>query len=337
MKQPYSDSIDDILPRYCEGDVSPEERMLVEEWMSQSDDNYRIAKQIHAIYLAADTLHVIEKVDTEKALTNVTARMTPSRKVNWLLWMQRIAAVLFIPVLIALLVQDYTDQPQLAQLIEVRTNPGITTTVHLPDGSVVHLNSESYLSYPSFFDKKVRSVTLKGEAFFSVSKDEKKRFVVSTPHQTRVEVLGTTFNVEAFEKDTIVSTTLIEGKVNFLYTRGNQSETVVLKPGQKLVYNSNALRTELLHTSGESETAWKDGKIIFAGTPLPKALQMLEKRYNVEFVIHTRQYEEDSFTGSFKHQRLDRILEVFKRSSNIKWRYMDTEKVDGEKTRIEIY
>ena len=65
----------------------------------------------------------------------------------------------------------------------------MTTTVNLPDGSVVHLNSESKLSYPSFFDKDKRRVTLQGEAFFEVQKDPEHGFVISTPHETKIEVL----------------------------------------------------------------------------------------------------------------------------------------------------
>lgn len=337
MDRQYSDKIEDLLPRYCEGEASDEERKLVEEWINLSEENYRIARQIHTIYLATDTICVLEKIDTEKALAKVTSSMFDSRRITWIGWMQRIAAVLFIPVLIILLVQNFNPEPKLAQMIEIRTNPGMTTTFNLPDGSVVHLNSESSLSYPSCFDENIRKVTLTGEAFFSVSKDKDKRFIVSAPHHTRVEVLGTTFNIEAFEKDSVVSTTLIEGKVNFLYEKGGVPESVVLKPGQKLIYGQKNGQTELLATTGLSETAWKDGQIIFSDTPLKQALRMLEKRYNVEFVITNSRFDKDSFTGSFRHQRLDRILEVFRISSKIRWRYIDSNDFSGEKTRIEIY
>ena len=97
------------------------------------------------------------------------------------------------------------------------------------------------------------------------------------------------------------------------------------------------MRTRLLTTTGESETAWKDGRIVFQDTPFQQALRMLEKRYNVEFVVSSSKYGKDSFTGSFTSQRLDRILEVFEISSKIKWRYIDEDKASNEKSRIEIY
>ena len=88
---------------------------------------------------------------------------------------------------------------------------------------------------------------------------------------------------------------------------------------------------------GESEIAWKDGKIVFHATPLPEALRMLEKRFNVTFVLSNDRLRGEAFTGSFSHQRLERILEIFKISSNIKWRYLDTHNIENEKAKVEIY
>lgn len=150
-------------------------------------------------------------------------------------------------------------------------------------------------------------------------------------------MLGTSFNVEAFEKDDFVSTTLIEGKVRFNYMKNRQSTAILMKPGQKLTYDSSSSRIQLTETNGESEIAWKDGKVVFHATPLPEALRMLEKRFNVTFVLSNDRLRSEAFTGSFSHQRLERILEIFKISSNIKWRYLDTQDTINEKTRIEIY
>lgn len=335
------DNIEHILPRYCAGEATPEESRMVEDWMKQSDENYQIAKQIQTLYLATDTMQVLSKVDTEKALSSVCRKMSEGSegsKVTMVTWLQRVAAILFIPLLITFGIQNLKPRPvKIAQIIEVKTNPGMTTTVNLPDGSIVHLNSESKLSYPSFFDKGQRKVSLQGEAFFEVQKDPEHGFVISTPHETKIEVLGTSFNVEAFEKDAFVSTTLIEGKVRFDYMKNQRTTAVLMKPGQKLTYDSFSSQVQLIETSGATEIAWKDGKIAFQATPLPEALRMLEKRFNVTFVISNDRLCKEAFTGSFSHQRLERILEIFKISSNIKWRYLDTKDAQNEKTKIEIY
>lgn len=337
MDQQYLNRIDELLPRYCEGDVSLEERKIVEDWMRKSDDNYKIASQIHAIYLAAETKEVLGKVDTEGALKKALNVISGKKRNLWLNRLQRVAAVLLIPALITILVQNMIHESPEVQLVEVKTNPGMTTTLNLPDGTTVHLNSESSLKYPSRFEGDRREVKLSGEAYFSVTKNPEQRFIVSTPHDTRIEVLGTIFNVEAFEKDTMIATTLLEGKVRFAYSVNDSSKSVIMKPGEKLIYNSNRMQTQLLATTGESETAWKDGRIVFLDTPFQQVLRMLEKRYNVEFVVSTSRYSKDSFTGSFVSQRLDRILEVFEISSKIRWRYIDEDKASNEKSRIEIY
>lgn len=338
MDQQHSDMINEILPRYCEGAVTEEERKIAEDWINQSKENYRTARQIHTIYLATNTIKVLEEVDTEKALKNVFVNMSKNKKVVWLNRLQRIAAVLLLPALITILVQNSMDhKTSEVRMVEVKTNPGMTTTLDLPDGTTVYLNSESSLQYPSCFEGNQRRVKLSGEAYFAVAKNTEQRFIVSTPHDAQIEVLGTVFNVEAFEKDTMITTTLLEGKVRFSYSTDDRPENVVMKPGQKLVYDSNRMQAQLFTTTGESETAWKDGRIIFQNTPFQQALRMLEKRYNVEFVVSTSKYAKDSFTGSFASQRLERVLEVFEISSKIKWRYIDTDKTANEKSRIEIY
>lgn len=333
------DKIEEILPRYCSGEATVEECRMVEEWIGQSDENYRIVKQMYTIDQVMGTVQMESKVDMEKALASVSRKMSkaPSH-ITWFTWVQRAAAILFIPLLIAFAIQNFTPSPtEVAQMIEVKTNPGMTTTVDLPDGTKVYLNSESSLTYPSFFSKDKRDVKLTGEAFFEVQKDPEHRFIVSGPHHTQIEVLGTSFNVEAFERDSFISTTLVEGKVRFAYQKNRQPATVDMKPGQKLMYDTTSSQVKLLPTSGETETAWKDGKIIFQATPLPEALRMLEKRFNVTFILSNNRLRGEAFNGSFTNQRLERILEIFKISSNIKWRYLDTGDTTNERTRIEIY
>ena len=333
------DKIEELLPRYCSGEATIEECRMVEEWIGQSDENYRIVKQMYTIDQVMGTVQMESKVDMEKALASVSRKMSkaPSH-VTWFTWVQRAAAILFIPLLIAFAIQNFTPSPtEVAQMIEVKTNPGMTTTVDLPDGTKVYLNSESSLTYPSFFSKDKRDVKLTGEAFFEVQKDPEHRFIVSGPHHTQIEVLGTSFNVEAVERDSFISTTLVEGKVRFAYQKNQQPATVDMKPGQKLMYDTTSSQVKLIQTSGETETAWKDGKIIFQATPLPEALRMLEKRFNVTFVLSNNRLRGEAFNGSFTNQRLERILEIFKISSNIKWSYLDTRDTTNERTRIEIY
>lgn len=256
----YED-IDHLLPRYCEGLATEEECRQVESWMEESEDNRKIVDQINTLYIAVDTVNVMRKVDTEKALKKVSSRIVV-RKTTWWEWMQRVAAILFIPLSVAFLVQYmHNGKSAVCQMMEIKTNPGMTTSVVLPDSTVVYLNSESSLRYPSVFEGDIRNVELKGEAYFAVAKDLKKKFVVSAPHSSQIEVLGTHFNVEAYEDEPDVSTTLVEGQVCFHFSdKDYLAKKVVMKPGQRLVYSSTNGDVQLYATSCLSETAWKDGK-----------------------------------------------------------------------------
>lgn len=337
MKQFDINQMEEQLLLYYDGKLTVEERRQVEAWMVEADENRRIAEQVQMLCLATDAVNVMQKVDTEKALKKVKSRMV-EKKIGLWQWTQRIAAILSIPLLLALFVQYMNDRDTLTQMIEVKTNPGMTTTVVLPDSTVVCLNSESSLRYPMQFDGSVREVTLSGEAYFEVAKDSKKKFMVVTPHRSRIEVLGTHFNVEAYPNEVDVATTLVEGKVCFLYeAAANVTKKVMMAPGQKLIYNSVNNSMQLDNTSCLSEIAWKDGKIIFSDTPLGEALKMLEKRYNVAFVVDNKMLMDNSFTGAFTDQRLERILEYFRISSKLRWRYLESPDIRDEKSKIEIY
>ncbi|GKG75691.1 MULTISPECIES: FecR family protein [Parabacteroides] len=333
MSEKNIDIVEELLPRYCEGNVSAEEREKVEKWIRQSEEHYKIARQIQLIYLASDTISVMDRVNTDNALSKVDNRIFRSQLKALFIWGQRVAAILFIPLLVAYLLQVLIPEKQDIRMLEVRTNPGMTTSLTLPDGTKVNLNSESSLVYPESFEGEFRSVRLEGEAFFEVVKNPEKRFVVTTPHNASVEVWGTSFNMEAFRWDSIVSTTLISGKVAFI----SKSGQVDIKPGEKLVYNIQTNRSDIYQTSGEAEISWKDGMIIFKKTPFEEALRMLTKRFNVDFVVSNNKYVKDFFTGSFTNHRLEQILDIFNASSGIKWRYIPSENKLDRKSKVEIY
>lgn len=325
--------VEELLPRYCDGNVSAEEKEKVEIWIRQSEEHYKIAQQIQLIYLASDTIAIMDQVNTDNALDKVDGRIRRSQLKALFMWGQRVAAILFIPLLAAYLLEVLIPEKRDIRMLEVRTNPGMTTSLTLPDGTKVNLNSESLLVYPETFDGDFRSVRLEGEAFFEVVKNPEKRFVVTTPHNARVEVLGTSFNMEAFKWDSIVSTTLISGKVAFI----SRSGQVNMKPGEKLVYNIQADRASIYQTNGEAEISWKNGMIIFRKTPFEEALRMLTKRFNVDFVVSNNKYVKDFYTGSFTNHRLEQILDIFNASSGIKWRYIPSENQLDRKSKVEIY
>lgn len=207
-----------LLLRYFEGEVTLSEKDEIEKWIISSEANKKLAKQIYYLSFATKTMDTLKRTDARAALKEVRGRIRRERQLQWGRWAQRVAAILAIPLLLSTLYLYYNaDRQDEMSFIEVRTNPGMITTIVLPDSSRVWLNSESYLKYPVRFAKNERNVILQGEGYFSVRKNVDSRFTVQTPHHTQIQVLGTEFNVEAYEKEDEVNTTLVSGKVQFQY------------------------------------------------------------------------------------------------------------------------
>lgn len=135
-----------------------------------------------------------------------------------------------------------------------------------------------------------------------------------------------------------ITTTLIEGKLGFVFRDEQKHKQTILKPYEKLTYHTTGKRQlELQKTDGEVETSWKEGKIIFNNTPFKEAVRMLEKRYAVVFDIKNPKLYRHAFTGTFTNQRVERILEFFRLSSHVHWKYVNMEKFNDERSIIELY
>lgn len=336
------EGIEELLFRYNEGETSVEENAVIEKWMESSKENCKLAKDIQMMSFAVDMLQVASQVDKEEELTKIHSRMGGRTNNRYLIirkWVQKAAVVLFIPVLAGWALQMYLNRkPQMTtQTIEVKTSPGMTASVVLPDSSVVILNSSSALTYSPQFTGETREVSLSGEAFFSVKKNEKKRFVVNTSHGASVTVYGTEFNVDAYKDSKEVLTTLVTGKIGFSFQRGKEKKELVMSPGQKAAYNVEQKTVKLSKANIEVETSWKDGRLVFNDTPFEQVLKSLSKHYGVEFVFAKESLRGNSFTGVFVNQRLERILEHFRLASGIKFRYIEDENIRREKQVIEFY
>lgn len=334
------EEMEDLLLQYYEGVTTAEETTRIEEWLEASNENREIGWQIQTIVLAANVAQVSSKLDMKKALTNVHRKMKHEKVVSryQILFrgMQRAAAILFIPLIVSWCMLYFDREVQVPEMMEVRTNPGMTTSVVLPDGTEVTLNSSSSLQYPSRFSEGERTVKLLGEAFFSVMKD-KKPFVVKALSGSEIIVHGTEFNIEAYEESETVQTTLVSGKVSFSYFNKGKKKNLMMQPGQKVVYDIVQDKVVVKKVNVDVETSWKDGHLIFKNTPFEEVLKRLSKQFNVEFVLKNPALKHNSFTATFTKQRLERILENFRISSNIRFKYIDDGNIDNERQVIEVY
>ena len=202
--------------------------------------------------------------------------------------------------------------------------------------NVFHILHASSLRYPSRFADDKREVKLVGEAFFSVAKDEKK-FIVGTLNNSKIVVHGTEFNVEAYKGSRTVQTTLVSGKVSFSYVNNGRRNNVMMIPRQKVIYDIVREKVVVKEVNVDVETCWKDGRLIFRNTPFEDILKSLSKRYNVEFILKKASLKQNSFTATFTKQRLERILDHFRISSNIHFKFVEDGDVNAERQVIEVY
>lgn len=205
--------------------------------------------------------NVQEKLNTEEAFNKFKFQIKKQRFPY-----ARIAAILILAVLVTGLYFTFSPGSQKIPS-DYATVLSQQKSVLLADGTNVILNAQSKLSVDSDFNLDSRIVYLEGEAFFDVTENPEKPFIVKTVSGLDVRVLGTTFNVKSYAKDESVETTLVTGKVQ-LFT-GNESTPVAeLSPEQKVTFNKKSRSVEVENVKPEIITSWSQGVLMFEKHPL---------------------------------------------------------------------
>lgn len=178
-------------------------------------------------------------------------------------------------------------------------------TVVLPDGTRVWLNSESSLTYPVAFNGAERGVTLKGEAYFEVSKNKEKPFIVHSGN-VNVKVLGTHFNVKAYQDDNVIKTTLLEGSVQL----SNQSSSALLVPGEQGIADADHDRITSKKVNVNQVIAWKSGYFIFKEERIQDIMEQISRWYDVE-VTYQGNISNKTFGGIYtKNKDINELLKA---------------------------
>lgn len=177
----------------------------------------------------------------------------------------------------------YNDGEKIAEsnkMITLSTPRGGQFQAVLPDGTKVWLNAASSLEFPSKFSGEERTVKVSGEVYFEVAQNQQAPFIV-TAGNTNVQVLGTSFNINAYDEERAVRTTLINGSVRVSPTAMN-SRTVVLKPGQQAVSSNNGEITGIFSPELSSIMAWKNGFFSFDNADIETVMRQLERWYDIK-------------------------------------------------------
>ncbi|MDP2891058.1 MAG: DUF4974 domain-containing protein [Bacteroidota bacterium] len=320
----YTTEFQDIIKRYFRGQLSDDEYELLTDYLQDSNNRqyFEKAKQEWTQNPELDETgrknwnqleYKINKQDS------VVAKMPVTRR----LWVQvaSVAAILVLGLLVGsvltyFLSGNHFNQEQLV----FETPRGEKSMVTLPDGSEVWLNANSRLVYNSF-SANHRQVELKGEAFFKVARNEQAPFVVKT-NECSVEVMGTSFNVMAYDDFGRKEITLLSGKVNVHLEDDEQ----VLKPGQALILKDH--KFQIVEVDASQSSGWVDHKFNFKNIPLSELMQRLENWYDVDITLDNKSGREVNFTGTFKNEEtIWQVLDAIKVYTPIKYEKTELRKI----------
>ena len=223
----------------------------------------------------------------------------------------RIAAVLLLAVGLSFIMQVLTPGQEMeapAAMIVKNALKGQKQTIHLPDGTRVTLNAESKLTYPEQFSPGQRQVTLEGEGFFEVARDPAKPFRVFT-QDIVTTVLGTSFNVKAYESENDIGIAVATGKVKVENSKDKKAPVQYLEPGKAATYAANEQSFTISDFDWQATLGWKDGMLYFKEATLDEVTGTLERWYGVEIEWEGEEKQHWEYTGVFDNQSLENVLQ----------------------------
>ncbi|WP_291150264.1 FecR family protein [Flavobacterium sp. UBA7680] len=314
MSQNNMNMNDDLLVKYLVGETDADENAAVEFWLKADEKNlnyYNGFKKIweDSLLIAAENKTIDEDAAWKRLQNRIHDKdvevLTPKKSsVYWL----RIAASILLISTLGWLGYSYFENKSNTLIQIYASNSTLNDT--LPDGTTVTLNKNSSLSYVSKFKGKTRPVTLKGEAFFHVSPDKTKPFII-TINDVTVQVVGTSFNVKNKNGKTIVDVETGIVKVS------KNKDQVELRHGEKVVIADH--KPELLKSTskGRLYNYYRNKELVCDETPLQDLVEALNEIYDVNIIIKNPSLKEKPLTTVFKDQSLDQVLEIIQETFRI--------------------
>ncbi len=223
----------------------------------------------------------------------------------------RYAAVLLIAASVVFIFKNTRQEVPAPVQQEVIVQFGNQSNVVLPDGSKVILDAGSKLTFPKNFEGSTRQVHLYGEAYFEVSHNTTKPFIIYA-NKGIITVVGTKFNIRAwkFENDE-VKVVVTEGKVSLCANTTNKEDAVIINKGRMSYLTDSSLKASIPQKVNiETHLAWMQRDLILENTPLDEVLDRLSRWYNLQFELPSPVYNKVKVTGTFKKKSVDHILEA---------------------------
>ncbi|MDR1602530.1 MAG: FecR domain-containing protein [Tannerella sp.] len=301
-----------ILYGFFNGTASSHEEMQVREWMEASAENRRVFLKERRLF---DMLLLNARENAGRKTAGRRTRIVPFLKEA-----AKVAAVAVITLTVCYGYFLNRERADASAMQTVSVPAGQRVSITLPDGTNVWLNARSSLAYHAPFDRDKRVMTLDGEAYFEVARDEKKPFTVQTAKGV-IEVLGTHFNVNAYASDSIFETMLMSGSLK-VGTNGNPAGSITLTPGKKATLKDGKLQVE--HVSDYARYRWREGLICFTNASFVDIMHDFEKYYGISVRVKNTKVIKYSYTGKFRHtDGVDYALRVLQKDIRFTFRRDD--------------
>jgi transmembrane sensor len=315
------------------GEISPEEKKELDEFLAFSSfysEKYKLLKGFWS-----QEVFYNHSADTNAALQKVLSKINGGEELESLQesssrvsWFKRyaVAAILLLAVGLGIFtyMEKFRGNKQI-ELVEKYNGNGAKSMITLTDGTRIWLNSESKIKYPKSFQDDERTVYLTGEAFFKVAPDPEKPFYIHL-NKAKIRVIGTSFNVKAYEEDDHVETSVVSGKVAFIPNlhKAEGPDTVFLTRNNKVTYTNSSgdIITEITNTNDDKE--WINGKLIFKSESLESISRQLERNFGKKILFKDNKLKQYKFTGSFDESSLNEILYYLSLSKPFKYTSTDS-------------
>lgn len=305
----------ELLHKYFRGDTSPQEEKQVMDWAEASADNYRQYLEERKIWNA---LLIHYTTSAEKAST------FSAQNKSFILWkIGSIAASIALLISLSWIIFTANkEEPQSLQAVMVPA--GQRVQLVLGDGTKVWLNSKSTFTYPTSFGKNIREVELDGEGYFEVTKNEKAPFIVKT-RKYDIKVLGTTFNVSAYQnKLSAFETSLLEGAIDV--STGDQTEWISLTPNEKVTEIDGILQKDTINNP--EHLRWREGLICLDDEPFENLMRKFAVYYGIDIVINNPNVLKYKCTGKFRQtDGIEYALRVLQK--DVKFKYLRNDELNS--------
>lgn len=323
------------MARYLDHEMDAKEQMDFEN-VVKSDQKYgKLLDSVRETWNAIKARQNMIEVNTDSAWEKLKVRIENLEKIGThvkktneradrdiIFFALRIAAVLIVTAGLSLIIYKSFIYPRyinLRQLV-VKAEPDRMMQTTLPDGSVIHIKANSEIRYQPG-KKGSRELSLKGEAFFEISPDPDKPFIVSTG-PALVKVYGTSFAVESKENGQTVNVYVESGLVS-LASRAREDQYITIEPGYMGTLTDKGIEKKL--NSDDNWLAWKTGKLEFRMKTLESVIDDLNHTYGTNITIENPGIADCHFTGTFlNHQPVDTVLEVLKTAFNLNVRQTES-------------